>query len=235
MPSLIQSLLLLPTALLSIVFASPLNIRATNTPQIINLRIEGADSTIYEGPILTKGHNVTTPSGGTHHCDGTNNNANPTPGATCTSALSDASKLAHFPFDGTFDTAFDDFFITSIGDSTQTATEFWGLLLDYQFTPVGGCQQEVETGAQVLWAFNAFNAVHFLKLTGPNLAVKGKPFTVTVVDGSTGLPVAGATVAGATTNSTGQAVITPAKLGLESLKAQKSDSIRSNALEVIVA
>lgn len=67
---------------------------------VVNLRIEGAEKTIFEGPIVTYGHNVTTASGGTHPCDGTNNNANPTPGPTCTSALDNASKLEKFPWDG---------------------------------------------------------------------------------------------------------------------------------------
>ena len=71
----------------------------SNNPTFVNLRIEGPTYTIFEGPVLTSGHNVTTPSGGTHHCDGTNGNANPFPGPTCTSALDDAS-INLFPFDG---------------------------------------------------------------------------------------------------------------------------------------
>ena len=70
-----------------------------NLPTLVNLRIEGSMKTIFEGSISTTGHKVTTASGGTHICDGTNNHANPTPGPTCTSALDDASKSAHFPFD----------------------------------------------------------------------------------------------------------------------------------------
>ena len=73
---------------------------AANIPTLVNLRIEGAEETIFEGTVLTKGHNVTTPSGGLHQCDGTNNDANPSPGPTCTSALDDASKMNSFPFDG---------------------------------------------------------------------------------------------------------------------------------------
>ena len=57
-------------------------------------------NTIFEGIIITTGHNVTAASGGNHHCDGTNNGENPLPGPTCTSALDDASKLSHFAFDG---------------------------------------------------------------------------------------------------------------------------------------
>lgn len=66
----------------------------------VNLRVEGSLRTIFEGPIRTNGHNVTTVSGGTHHCDGTNHNENTTPGPTCTTALDDASIKAHFTWDG---------------------------------------------------------------------------------------------------------------------------------------
>ena len=41
------------------------------------------------------------PSGGNHHCDGTNNGANSLPGPTCTSILNELSKLSLNPF--TFD------------------------------------------------------------------------------------------------------------------------------------
>ena len=73
---------------------------ALNHPTLVTLRVEGLTKTIFEGPIITEGRNVTTVSGGNHHCDGTNNNENPTKGPTCTSALDDASNLAHFTFDG---------------------------------------------------------------------------------------------------------------------------------------
>jgi hypothetical protein len=73
---------------------------ATSLPTLAFLRIEGANNTIYEGPVLPRGSPVTTLSGGTHHCDGTNNGENPTPGATCTNALDWAAKHGHFDFDG---------------------------------------------------------------------------------------------------------------------------------------
>lgn len=81
-------------------------VERTNTHILANIRIEGANATIFEGHVFTRGHNVTTSSGGTHHCDGTNLGANPTPGPTCTSALDDASKIGHFSFDGYVYTAF---------------------------------------------------------------------------------------------------------------------------------
>lgn len=209
--------------------------------QKVFLRVEGLTTTIFEGTIWSRGHFVTTPSGGTHHCDGTNLNANPKAGNTPTATLDIASKLAHFPFDGTFSNTFDDFFITSIGPDTQTSTKFWGLLVNYSFTPVGGCQFQTAKNDHVLWAYDAFNAAHFLKLDVPKTVKRNQPFVVTVTDGSTGLPVAGATVkvvlggsATATTDTAGHATFTLGS-GAYKFKAEAPSSIRSNAEEVKIS
>lgn len=74
--------------------------KRANELQNIDLRIEGSQKTIFEGLVKTRGHVVTTPSGGTHQCNGLNNNSNPFPGPTPTSALDDASKEKGSPFDG---------------------------------------------------------------------------------------------------------------------------------------
>jgi len=210
------------------------SVLAANQPTLVNLRIEGPTSTIFERFVVTRGHNVTTPSGGNHHCDGTNNHENPLPGPTCTSALDDASKIGHFPFDGTFDTEFDDFFITSIDGVSQTSTEFWGILLNFQFIPVGGCQQEVKFNDDILFAFDAFDKAHFLKLTGPKTAHVGEPVTLTVTDGQDGSPIAGATVDGDTSDANGNVIVTFGQAGLKEVKATRSDSIRSNQLTILV-
>ncbi|KAI4160699.1 MAG: hypothetical protein LQ342_005538 [Letrouitia transgressa] len=209
--------------------------RDTREKGLVNLRIEGLSTTIYEGPIITTPRNITTPSGGTHLCDGTNNGANAVPGITPTAALDAASKLLGFPYDGTYSDTFEDYFITSIADSTQTATQFWGLLLNYQFTSVGGCQQEVQAGDHILWAFDAFNKAYFLKVTPSVLTVKkGSSRTVTVTDGMTGTAISGALIGGVTTGADGKATLNFPKKGLFTYKATKSDSIRSNGLVVIV-
>jgi hypothetical protein len=199
----------------------------------IKLRIEGATSTIFEGTVKTEGHEVTTASGGLHKCDGTNLGANPQPGPTPTSALDSAAAKKGFTWNGTWFEEFEDYFIESIGDSTQTSTEFWGVLVNFQFTPVGGCQQIVHPGEEVLWAFNAFEKSHFLKL---KKAKHAAPDTVLVTDGSTGQPIEGATVgpvnntAGVTTNAQGEATLSFAHPGKYRVKASRSDSLRSNAL-----
>ncbi len=72
----------------------------SNDPIFAIVRVEGT-STIWEGSVTTKGHDVTTAQGGTHRCDGTNGNENPFPGPTCIAALDDASKInPKFTFDG---------------------------------------------------------------------------------------------------------------------------------------
>lgn len=202
---------------------------------LVNLRIEGLTNTIYEALIYSGPRNITTARGGTHSCDGTNDGANPKPGNTPTDALDAASKLAKFPFDGTYSASFDDYFITSIGSSTQTATMFWGLLVNYQFTSVGGCQVELKTSDQVLWAYDAFNKNAFLKVEPSRITVrKNQPKIVTVTDGSTGAPAQGAVINGVTTDASGKATLTFPKPGVFTYKATKSDAIRSNALLVVV-
>jgi len=225
---------LLPLTLVAMLALFSSSVSA-NKKTLVNLRIEGSTSTIFEGPIMTRGHNVTTHSGGNHHCDGTNNNENPIPGPTCTSALDDASKLAKFPFDGTYSAEFDDFFITTIDHVAQTSTEFWGILLNYEFTPVGGCQQEVKRNDDVLFAFNAFNSNAFLKLSGPKSAKRGVPVILTVIDGQTSKPVAGATVHGSVSDANGKVSVTFAHDGRQTVKATKSGAIRSNRITILVS
>lgn len=201
----------------------------------VTLRIEGLANTIYEGPILSGPRNITTPSGGTHLCDGTNNGANPNPGNTPTAALDAASKLYGIAYDGTYSAEFADYFITSIGTSTQTATQFWGVLVNYEFTPTGGCQSEVKSGDQILWVFDAFNQQYFLKVEPRTITVqKDKPKTVTVTDGSTGTPISGAVINGVTTDANGKATLTFPRRGVFQYKATKSGAVRSNVLVVLV-
>ncbi|KAF5334862.1 hypothetical protein D9758_014275 [Tetrapyrgos nigripes] len=206
----------------------------TNLGTVVNLRIEGRDHTIFEGPISTRGHNVTTVSGGTHHCDGTNRDENPYPGPTCTSALDDAARKHNFSWDGTFSGEFDDFFITTIAGDSQTATEFWGILLNFVFTPVGGCQQQVKHDDHVLWAFNAFNVSAFLKLEGPRSARLDTPVVFTVTDGMTGAPIEGAGVNGITSGEDGHVLLSFDKTGTVALKAEKLGTIRSNAVRLVI-
>ncbi|KAI9678152.1 MAG: hypothetical protein M1817_006097 [Caeruleum heppii] len=201
--------------------------------QFVGLRIEGLTTTIFEGSIFSAGHVVTTASGGTHNCDGTNNGANPFPGNTPTSSLDTAATANGFTWDGTYSTSFDDYFVSRIGPDTQTDTMFWGVLVNFQFIPVGGCQFETQPNDEILWAFDAFSGKTFLRLTSDvNAVPAGSTVTVTVTDGMSGAPVAGATVGGQTTDASGQAVIPLPRPGTYRFKAERVDAIRSNQVTI---
>ncbi len=207
---------------------------ALAAPAAVHLRVEGASKTLFEDRITTDGHDVTTAAGGTHKCDGTNGGVNPSPVPNATSALDDGAHLAGFSWDGSYDNGFDDFLISRIGPDSQTASQFWALLVNSEFSSVGGCQQRVGTGDEVLWAFDGFSKSHALHLTGPSSAQTGAGFTVKVSDGNTGAPLAGASVGGALTGADGQASLHFGAKGIYHLKAERADSVRSNDLSVCV-
>jgi len=202
------------------------------------LRIEGGDTegTIFEDCIIAGPCTITTPSGGTHLCDGTNDGANPTPFDNMLCVVNASAAQNGFTFDGTYDTSFDDYFISRIGSTSQTPTQFWGTLDHYQFTPVSDCQYELHYGSLPLWAFDAFNKAHFLEVTPGYMAVTpATQVTVTVTDGSSGQAVSGASINSVLTDANGKAVFNaPTIPGCYQFKATKSDSIRSNAFYLSV-
>jgi hypothetical protein len=187
-----------------------------------------------ESTIFTRGNYVTTKSGGTHRCDGTNLNSNPTAGPTVTSALADAAKYSRFFWDAKFYPEYDDFYITQIGRDKATDKQSWGILVNYNYTAVGGCQKRVQLNDEILFAFDAFNKKSFLKLTGPLTARRGQARIFTVTNGSTGMPISGAKVRRQVSDENGNVQITFKSGGRQKLKATRHDSIRSNALFVQV-
>jgi len=137
---------------------------AEAAPTEVNVRIEGKTETLFEGPVLTDGHNVRAigdskaPPGG-RRCNGLNNGANPTAGPTPTAASVDAMSILGEGFDGDWYAApFEDYFITQWGPERQStaAGEFWGVVVNNVFTSVGGCQYQLDQGDEVLWIHDAF-------------------------------------------------------------------------------
>jgi hypothetical protein len=166
-------------------------------PTEVNVRIEGRSETLFEGPILTEGHEIEASSDTQERpCDGVNPNdpENTTPGPTPTAASVDAMSLIGETFDGQWYPVYDDYFITRWGPDREEQGMSWGVLVNNVFTSVGGCQYELRTGDEVLWAYNAFASKPFLALlpvaagyasgTGPLTAIAelGKPFEVEVLD-----------------------------------------------------
>ncbi|HLM26855.1 MAG TPA: fibronectin type III domain-containing protein [Thermoleophilaceae bacterium] len=203
-------------------------------PVSVKLRVEGKSGTIYEKPVTTDGHAVTTVSGGTHKCDGTNGGAHPTPGPTSTATLDDGAKQGGFTFDATFNDGFEDFLIDRIGPDSSTSSEFWGHFNNFVSSQVGGCQQRVGTGDEVLWVWDAFSKAHALKLAGPTAVRTGQRIGVRVTDGGTGAPIPGSAIGGRLTDADGRATLSFAKAGIYRLKATRSDSVRSPLLTVCV-
>lgn len=126
---------------------------AANDPISVNLTVQGPDSTVFDGAITTTGHDVTTASGGTHPCDGTNNDANPTPGATPTAALDDAADAEGFSWDGIWYPSFDDYFVSTIDGLTGGEDAYWNISVNGTSTPVGGCQFRIEAGDDVAFTW----------------------------------------------------------------------------------
>ncbi|HEV3323701.1 MAG TPA: hypothetical protein VG147_16110 [Solirubrobacteraceae bacterium] len=170
---------------------------AQATPTQVNVRIEGRSETLFEGPILTEGHDVQASSDTRERsCDGINPNdpENVTPGPTPTAASVDAMSLIGETFDGVWYGGYEDYFITRWGPDQEEQGMSWGILVNNVFTDVGGCQYELSAGDEVLWVYNAFASRPFLALfpiaagytSGARpltaTAELGKPFEVEVVD-----------------------------------------------------
>jgi hypothetical protein len=205
-------------------------------PVTVNLRVEGPSKTVFDGPVTTDGHNVTTEAGGTHRCDGTNGGSEPEPGPTATAALDDGAKLAGFTIDGPYGNfGYDDFFLERVADQRiDPNSGYWALFINHQFSDRGGCQKRIHAGQDVLWAGIPFSVTIPLKLDGPGSAITGQPIQVRVTDGSNGQPQEGATVGGATTGPDGRATLVFPDEGIYRLKAEKPETIRSNSIVLCV-
>jgi hypothetical protein len=215
--------------LLCVVLAASVLVTAQASPATsVHLRVEGLTTTLFDGLVDTVPHVVKA-----HPCDGTNGGASPAPGPTMTGAL-DSSGLS---WDGTWFPSFEDFSVDRIGSdaSDNVNFRFWGLVLNFKQTDVGGCQQQVKAGDEVLFAYDLFSKAHVLKLSvEPAAAPVGSTLTFTVVDGQNGSPVAGAAVGGAASGADGIASLLATGPGTHTFKADKSDSVRSNAVSVCV-
>lgn len=217
---------------------------ATASPTKVKVRVEGNTKTIFEGTVTSDGHQLTKDATGPHACDGTNGGVNAAPGATMTAALDDATKLAGLDWGATWDDGFQDFFVNSIGPDAATASKFWGYALDGVPTSVGGCQQQVKAGDEVLFYYGG-TFKYILHANGPSKVRAGKAFHVKVVAYETTYdaafnattvkkPIAGARVGGKRTNAHGIATLRYRRSGTKRLKARRASSVRSNQVKVKV-
>jgi hypothetical protein len=254
---------MLPALCVALLVAVVSSAVAEAAPITVNLRVEGSTKTLFEGPIATEGETFETASSeGPHPCDYADNGASGgkftnggTPSGTPTTALRDAALANGLAFDakwfgsGAKNENPGDFFVSEVGpdvELTEAPFDSWGYAVNYTTAPVGGCQIALVPGSEVLWAYNYFNLTHLLRLSGPSSVSVGAPLAVHVVDAQNGTPISGASigedVAGVTTtipgsavtDSAGNATIALAHAGVVTLKATRSDSVRSDALVVCV-
>jgi hypothetical protein len=224
-------------------------------PVTVNLRVEGASSTIFEGAVTTDARTIEAPNYGTteplnpHHCDVNDNGAEPlgafgTSYGNPTTTLYDAASLLGLAFHAYWYAPLNDFFVDGIGQLGPEGTEAWEYAVNYTTANVGGCQFQLAPGSNVLWAANYGFAKHLLSLSGPASVNVGAPFTVHVVDGQTGEPISGAVIgevvagvttpipASPTTDSNGNATVRLTGARAVTLKATQAESVRSNGLVV---
>ena len=235
--------------------ASQVSAYPPSSSNIVNLRIEGDNTTYFEGPIKSGPRNITIKATELGQgpmprpCDGLNQNANPKPGNTPTAALDAAAKVAGFTYDGDTDEDLLDYYITRIStsDANNFQDKFWGVLVNYKIStlPEGltlnGCKQELNAGDDVLWAFITEtpavspSEIVFLTLAPTSVTVKkGKGFVVTVTNGRTGAAVNNASVDGVHTDASGKATLYLFHAGFFQFKAHQTGSVRSNVMNVTV-
>ena len=224
--------------LLAIGVASMVICPAASAAIPVDVRIEGAARTVFEGPVASDVRQVQASSDGAlRTCDGTNNGANPTAGPTATTVAADALGLQGQSFDGTWYQGYEDYLISRLGPESSNG---WGVYRNEQRSGLGGCQVAARAGDRILWAAGTgggTTGVLRIALTGAN------PYTATVTD-QTGAPVAGATIldanAGGALASTGSVTgaagttTVPLGAGYHRLKAGKAGYVRSARAVVCV-
>lgn len=224
---------------LAVVFVMALSASAMAATKV-NVRVEGAKATLFEGDVSASAGKLTSNKGedrSSHLCNVAANGGSGPAAATPTRALQAASvnalgdRLAPLSFE--WYESFSDFLVGSIGGEAPTGDNYWELSVNWKVAEVGGCGVALKKGDQVLWAVSNGSSPA-LRLSAPTFARKGRPFNVRVTSGASGKAVAGARVGGATTGANGLARLMLRSGSKRALRATKSDAIRSNIESVVL-
>ena len=212
---------------------------ALAAPVTVDLRIEGANATLFEGPVTTdiRPFRFTGESTG-HQCDGTTTGTSPSPVPTRGAALVAAAEATPFSIGGTWSDQFGATINEVAGENTAYNPGTGRFLAEYkngQFASVGACGDPIANGDRILFA-SADGSEQLLALTGPATARPGATATVRVSNAADGTPIGGAAVGGKSTGADGTAVVGPfTQRGDQDFKASKPGTIRSNRLRVCVS
>jgi hypothetical protein len=140
-------------------------------------------------------------------------------------------------------------FVKTIRGETPSGTDYWSVWINHKSATAGACAVELQEGDDVLFfvdhcesdpvTFECTNApVEPLALTAPASATAGQPVELSVVKydvSGTPAPVAGATVAGVTTDAAGKATVTFSAPGTVRLQATKDGLVRSETHDLAVS
>jgi hypothetical protein len=200
---------------------------ASAAPATVDLRIEGAARTLFEGPVTTDAAPFVADDG-PHPCGST-----PTRGAV----ISAAAQAGAFALRATWSAQFNSPSFDSVaGESVAYDPATGRFFAEYKngaFAQVGACEDPVETGNTVLFAY-ADGSEKLLTLSGPTTAKPGEPVTLKVTDADGA--VDGATVADRQSGADGTVTVGPwSDRGDHDLKASKTGAIRSNRVRVCVS
>ena len=130
-----------------------------------------------------------------------------------------------------------DFYVLSVAGYYKPD---WALLHNWQIpTAAGqyfsGCRTEVQTGDDVLWAWNATDTTVYLKVTPSTVTVKkGGSVTFTITDGLSGKVQPSATIHDVKADANGEVVVTYPTTGYFPFKAKETYAVRSNLVKVTV-
>jgi hypothetical protein len=207
---------------------------AAAAPVTVDLRIEGAASTLYEGTVTTDTRSIDLHDGtGVHACDGTTNPETPNPGPTRGAAFMTAAEGSPgFTFTGTY--TFDMGFTVIAGADVDYDPGTGQFLAEYkngQFASFGSCGDQIANGDKLLYAYSD-GTEPLLELRADVPVAGGTSVRLTVTDAASGTPISGASVGGTTTGADGSAQVTLAAPGPVTFKATKPATIRSNAVTV---
>jgi hypothetical protein len=212
---------------------------AQAAPITVQLRIEGPQHTLFEGPVTTGVRQFHFAGDATRHtCDGsppagTSTSPQVTSGAALTAAEDTAGLIAHGTWSNTFGSpSFSDIGGENVGFDSATNR----FLVEYhneQSASTGSCGQVLQAGDRVLFAYGTGSET-LLALSGPARARPGAPVALKVTDAHDGTAVAGANVDGRVSNAGGTVLVGPLARGPHALKAAKAGAIRSNRVTVCV-
>lgn len=212
---------------------------ALAAPATVDLRVEGATRTLFEGSVTTDVRPFRfTQDPVAHRCDATGEQGeSPTPVPTRGAALAQAAESAPFSLTGTWsDQYLSPSFLQIAGESTAYDPVTGNYLAEYKnarSATIGACGDPIVSGDKVLFAYGT-GLEPLLALAGPAVARPGEAVELQVTQAADGQPVSGAVVQGQATGADGRVRVVAAGRGAVAFKASKPGAIRSNRITVCV-